>query len=123
MTESAQLHCKESKANGSLMRAVPLALWTYKLQSMKDLAAVVSGDCKLSHPNAAVGEICDNTMMDRLNSALSSEVSADVVYIIAIVHLLHHPGDREVTISFIEYYATDIFAGRLEESVSIQRDA
>ena len=43
-------HNGGSKANGALMRAVPLALWGCRLEP-EQLAAACSQDTRLSHPN------------------------------------------------------------------------
>lgn len=74
MSESAMVNCMEAKSNGSMMRAVPLAIWGCRL-SDEDLVHIVNSDCSLSHPNPSV-------------------VSAVTAYVIAIAHLINHPGDR-----------------------------
>jgi len=75
MYTNADKHCMSSKANGSLMRSTPLAIWGHKL-NVNELAYICERDTKLSHPN----EDC---------------VHAVTAYIIAIVHLLNHIGDRK----------------------------
>lgn len=84
MKEAAAENCMNSKSNGSLMRAVPLAIWGHKLAA-SDLGALVKADCTLSHPNPAV-------------------VSADIAYVMAIAHLLRHPGDRQGAWLVVESY-------------------
>lgn len=75
MIAMAAAHCMESKANGSLMRATPLAVWGHRLRN-EDLATIARQDSSLSHPNPTCGD-------------------AVACYILAIAHLLNHCGDRE----------------------------
>jgi ADP-ribosylglycohydrolase len=73
MTGVARERCMGSKANGSLMRATPLAVWG----AHRDTASVVAAtmrDARLSHPNASC-------------------VGAAVAYVLAIRHLINEPGD------------------------------
>jgi ADP-ribosylglycohydrolase len=62
-----------SQSNGSLMRAVPLALWAHRLPP-ETLAAAARLESSLTHPSA---ECCD----------------AVAAYDIAIGHLVRQPGD------------------------------
>ena len=62
-----------SKANGSVMRAVPLAIWGAR-RSPEEVAAAVHADATLSHPNPACR-------------------FAGVAYVLAIRHLLLRAGD------------------------------
>lgn len=73
MRDAAADRCMNSKANGSLMRATPLAIWGYAL-APSALAEWARADSGLSHPN----------------SSCTDSVAA---YVIAIAHLLTHPGD------------------------------
>lgn len=86
MKEAATENCMQSKSNGSLMRATPLAIWGHRL-SASDLQTLVKADCTLSHPNPAV-------------------VSADVAYVMAIAYLLRHPGDRQGAWLTVDTYGT-----------------
>ena len=75
MTEAARERCMGSKANGSLMRATPLAVWG--AAHGRDDAALVAAaqqDARLSHPNAACVDAC-------------------VAYVLAIASLIRRPGD------------------------------
>jgi ADP-ribosyl-[dinitrogen reductase] hydrolase len=73
MAEAAQARCMGSKANGSLMRATPLAVWGAG-RTDEVLIAAVQDDALLSHPNPAC-------------------VDAAVVYVLAIASLIRAPGD------------------------------
>lgn len=75
MIAMAAARCMGSKANGSLMRATPLAVWGHRLRD-DDLATIARQDSSLSHPNPTCGD-------------------AVACYILAIAHLLNHRGDRE----------------------------
>ncbi len=50
MTQSAKKNCMNSKANGSLMRATPLAAWAWN-RSDAEIALFAKLDSSLSHPN------------------------------------------------------------------------
>lgn len=67
--------CTHSKANGSLMRATPLAVWGAMRSEAATLEATVN-DARLSHPNPAC-------------------VGAAAAYVLAIRHLISNPGDVE----------------------------
>ena len=73
MTEAARELCMASKANGSLMRATPLAVWG-AARSEEALIAAAQADARLSHPNPAC-------------------VDAGVAYLLAIASLVRTPGD------------------------------
>jgi ADP-ribosylglycohydrolase len=73
MTEAARERCMASKANGSLMRATPLAVWG----AVRDDARLVRAaqeDARLSHPNPSCVDAC-------------------VAYVLAIASLIRAPGD------------------------------
>lgn len=54
MTRAARERCMRSKANGSLMRATPLAVWGSRQDRDLDrVIAVTRADAELSHPNPA----------------------------------------------------------------------
>lgn len=72
MTEAARELCMPSKANGSLMRATPLAVWG-ATRSDEALIAAARADARLSHPNDAC-------------------VDASVAYVLAIASLIRLPG-------------------------------
>jgi ADP-ribosylglycohydrolase len=73
MTEAARERCMPSKANGSLMRATPLAVWGVS-RGDAALVAAAQDDARLSHPNPAC-------------------VDAGVAYLLAIASLIRAPGD------------------------------
>jgi ADP-ribosyl-[dinitrogen reductase] hydrolase len=73
MTEAARERCMASKANGSLMRATPLAVWGARRPDAA-LVKAAQEDARLSHPNASC-------------------VDAAVVYVLAIASLIRRPGD------------------------------
>lgn len=50
MTQSAKKNCMNSKANGSLMRATPLAAWAWN-RADAEIALFARLDSSLSHPN------------------------------------------------------------------------
>jgi len=79
MTATARERCMGSKANGSLMRATPLAVWGANRDSETVVLATMR-DVRLSHPN----EAC---------------VGASVAYVLAIRHLVSEPGDVEGAIA------------------------
>jgi ADP-ribosylglycohydrolase len=74
MKAAASRYCGASKANGSLMRIAPLALWGHRL-SDDDLARCAMEDSLLSHPNAS----CRHAL---------------ACYVIAVANLLRQPGER-----------------------------
>jgi ADP-ribosylglycohydrolase len=76
MRASASQNCMASKANGSLMRIAPLALWGRGLPD-DELARCAIEDSLLSHPN----ESCCHAL---------------ACYGIAVANLLRKPGDRGV---------------------------
>ena len=75
MKAAAARDCGESKANGSLMRIAPLALWGRRLPDV-ELALCAIEDSALSHPN----ESCRHAV---------------ACYSIAIACLLREPGERD----------------------------
>lgn len=64
-----------SKANGSLMRITPLAVWSHRLTAAEAMQAARC-DARLTHPNPA----CQY---------------AAAAYVLAIRHLVLHPGDAD----------------------------
>lgn len=74
MTDAAARSCMSSKSNGSLMRASPLGIWGHRFAT-EDLAEFARLDSSLSHPNPSCWQ-------------------AVACYVIAIAHLINHPGDR-----------------------------
>lgn len=75
MKSSAANYCMGSKANGSLMRITPLAIWGHGLET-NQLAECAMADTSLSHPNASCGY-------------------AVACYCIAIATFIDNPGNRE----------------------------
>lgn len=86
MTSAAAALCMESKSNGSLMRASPLAIWGYRHEPGV-LAKFAQQDSCLSHPNPSCWQ-------------------AVACYVIAIAHLLNHLGDRVGAFMEAETWAT-----------------
>lgn len=74
MKGAASRSCLASKANGSLMRIAPLAIWGYRLPD-DELARCAAEDSLLSHPN----ESCCHAVAS---------------YAIAAAALLRQPGER-----------------------------
>lgn len=74
MTEISAQRNAVSKSNGALMRAAPLAIFGSRMP-VSTLAAMAERDACLSHPNKA----CQ---------------SCNAAYVVAIAHLITHPGDR-----------------------------
>ena len=75
MTDAASQLCMQSKSNGSLMRATPLAIWGHRFDA-NALADFARQDSSLSHPNPSCWQ-------------------AMACYVIAIGHLFNHLGDRQ----------------------------
>jgi ADP-ribosylglycohydrolase/very-short-patch-repair endonuclease len=83
---NAQLHNMESKANGSLMRASILGIWSSKL-TIEDAVDAARRDAQLTHPNPS----CQ---------------WAGAAYVIAIRHLMLHPGDAQGAFDAAELVAS-----------------
>ncbi|MDO9250812.1 MAG: ADP-ribosylglycohydrolase family protein [Hydrogenophaga sp.] len=87
VARSATTHNIDSKANGALMRASALGVWATRV-TQEEAAMAACADTKLTHPNLS----CQG---------------ASAAYVVAIRHLLLHPGDsvgafaqaREVLVS------------------------
>lgn len=79
MMSRAQRHNADSKANGSLMRASVLGVWSARVTTA-DAIAAARQDARLTHPNPA----CQ---------------WAGVAYVVAIRHLVLHPGDASGAIA------------------------
>lgn len=73
MTATARERCMGSKANGSLMRATPLAVWGVS-RDPETVVRATMRDARLSHPNDAC-------------------VGAAVAYVLAIRQLVDEPDD------------------------------
>jgi ADP-ribosylglycohydrolase len=87
MTAAAAERCMGSKANGSLMRATPLAVWG-AARDRDEVRQAAAADARLSHPN----EAC---------------VAATVAYVLAIRHLVIAPGDVAGAVAEAELAAGD----------------
>ena len=85
MRQAAATHCMGSKANGSLMRIVPLGIWGHSV-STDELAELARKDSGLSHPNQTT---CD----------------AVACYTVAIAHLINHANDSAGAFSIAETWA------------------
>ena len=100
MTEAARERCMASKANGSLMRATPLAVWG-SVVGDEALVRVAADDCRLSHPNAAC-------------------VDAVVAYVLAIASLVRTPDvprALEVAESWLQHHGeTDEVRGWMADA-------
>jgi ADP-ribosyl-[dinitrogen reductase] hydrolase len=79
MTRAARERCMRSKANGSLMRATPLAVWG-ATRDLERVVEVTRRDAELSHPNAAC-------------------VVSSIAYVRAIRRLILSPGDVTAAIA------------------------
>lgn len=79
MTRAARERCMRSKANGSLMRATPLAVWGAS-RDRDRVVAIVRADAELSHPNPAC-------------------VVSAIAYVCAIRRLILSPGDVAAAIA------------------------
>lgn len=86
MSRAAHVRCRQSKANGSLMRATPLGIWGFHLKR-QDLALFAREDCALSHPNQS----CRNAV---------------ACYVIAIAELIRTPHHREAAFQAAKSWAT-----------------
>jgi ADP-ribosylglycohydrolase len=75
ITRQAVMHNANSKANGCLMRATPLAIAACKL-NITDTIKIAYQDCALTHPNPAC-------------------LDATAAYVLTIRHLIQTPGDSE----------------------------
>jgi ADP-ribosylglycohydrolase len=75
INDAANSHNMGSKANGSLMRCMPLGVWGYRLE-LDTLANCAVQDAALTHPHPT----CQ---------------FATAVYCIALAHLVRTPGDTE----------------------------
>lgn len=75
MMAAAQRNSIKSKANGALMRVMPLAVWAHRLDDAH-IAAFAAQEASLSHPNY----VCQD---------------ASAAYCIALAHLIRQPGDAE----------------------------
>jgi len=93
MTLAAKMKTMESKANGALMRATPLAVWGVS-RELVTTARAAADDCSLSHPNPAC-------------------VDAGVAYVLALRHLITNAGDAEGAVAL----AFDVVAARGNEEV------
>ena len=71
---AARTNNKQSKANGALMRATALAVWSTRV-SLSEAIDAAKLDCQLTHPNPS----CQY---------------ANAAYVVAIRHLVMQPSDR-----------------------------
>ena len=96
-----------SKANGSLMRCAPLAVWGHRL-SRSQLALVARSDSALSHPNP----VCQDAVAS---------------YVLALRHLLLNPGDGagafEVAKSWVQDEACEEVQAWLQMAEAGERPA
>lgn len=73
-----------SEANGALMRVAPLAIWCHT-EPVNVIAQYAKLDALLSHPS----DVCQE---------------CNVVFVVALAHLITHPGDYAGTISYLDEY-------------------
>lgn len=90
----AARQCMDSKANGALMRAAPLAVWGHRLPPA-ELAAAAAADVRLSHPNPACAD-------------------ASAAYCIALAHLIAHPGNAGGALAAACAWASEHAGAQLE---------
>ncbi|MEK7485465.1 MAG: ADP-ribosylglycohydrolase family protein [Planctomycetota bacterium] len=88
MIRSAQKNNMGSKANGSLMRCVPLGIYGFKL-SAEDLHFLACRDSYLSHPNLA----CSHAVS---------------LYILAVASLIQKPGDSTWALDRVQEQAKKV---------------
>ncbi len=95
-TEDIFLHLREvaqassySEANGALMRIAPLAIWACE-ENDHLLAHYATLDAMLSHPSI----VCQQ---------------ANVLYCLAIAHLIKHPQDNQGALQAAEQYAENFY--------------
>lgn len=86
MRAAAAARCGASKANGSLMRAAPIGVFSCQ-RSNAEIAELARADSSLTHPNKAC---CD----------------AVACYAIAIAHLVATPGDRTGALEQVDAWAS-----------------
>jgi ADP-ribosylglycohydrolase len=86
MSTAASRSCTESKANGSLMRAVPLGIWGHGLAGA-ELAEFARRESRLSHPNPSCTD-------------------AVACYVLAVAHLVEHPGDAAGAVAAVSDWAS-----------------
>jgi ADP-ribosyl-[dinitrogen reductase] hydrolase len=92
----------DSKANGALMRAMPLGTWGWRLDE-EDLVAAASADSRLTHPNPT----CQH---------------ASAVYCLAIWHLQRSPGDGFGAFTVAERWAERLDACEIVAWLALARD-
>ena len=85
MGRAALKNCMGSKANGSVMRIIPLGIWGHRF-SADEVAEFARADSRLSHPN-------------------ESAADASAVYSIAVSHLMNHVGDRSGAIEAVQAWS------------------
>ena len=101
MARVAAEHSLRSKANGALMRCMPIAVWCHRLPDAQ-IAAHAIADCKLTHPN----ESCQH---------------ANAAYCIAAAHLISSCGDCAGAFSraerYCELHANDEVCGWMRDAL------
>ncbi len=93
----------KSKANGSLMRAIPLAIWGYKL-SEKELTLLAFEDSRLSHPNKSCCE-------------------AVGAYLIAVASLIKSEGDRDYALKRVNNWARRHYSQEVKMWLTMAQDS
>eukprot|EP00898_Chlorokybus_atmophyticus_P007246 jgi/Chlat1/7522/Chrsp61S07028 len=90
-----------SKANGALMRCMPISVWAHAA-SCDIVAEYVMSDARLSHPN----ETC---------------LHANATYSVALHHLINHPGDSigavDIASLWAQQHACEEVRGWLEDDI------
>ncbi len=102
ITEAARQRCMESKANGSLMRISPLAVWG-AARSRDELLVAAAEDASLSHPNPSC-------------------VDAARAYVLALSTLVRTGGDVAAALEEVHAWASraacEEVRGWLEDAAS-----
>ena len=102
MTDIAAKYSMRSKANGGVMRCMPIAVWCHRLAD-EDIAEKAIADCALTHPN----DTCKY---------------ANAAYCIAGAHLIRRPGDAKGAVrrvaAYCESSANAEVRGWLHEALS-----
>jgi ADP-ribosyl-[dinitrogen reductase] hydrolase len=103
VARSAALHNMDSKANGALMRASALGVWSTRL-TQEEAAKAACDDTCLTHPNP-------------------SSQGASAAYVVAIRHLLLNPGDSTGAFVQAKELLVRVAGTGFEEAVSWLEDA
>ena len=84
MRNTAAQYSMQSKANGNLMKVMPIPIWCHRLPDDKIVGAAIA-DCRLTHPNPT----CQH---------------AAAAYCLALAHLINNVGDSAGSINKAQQY-------------------